>query len=222
MGPGNQVLNTPTSPAYKNVNGPGVVNSPPNGQMSNSASLMPRNNANPAMQGVQLPQMPPLPNHLTNPGQPNAPMVTPTQFGQQGTGANFQQGQPNQLPPLPNFQQQGQPNYQQPPLMNVEQGPALPMNNQSMQDLRIPELSGNARDIANTNGPSLLPASHNVATPTLDPAPTTLREPTARVLAEYTPSSKSGEAARVVTTPVEYQPAPEAPIVVPTTVISPR
>lgn len=217
MGPGNQVLNPPTSPAYKN--GQGVVNSLPNGQMNNSSALMPRNNANPAMQGVQLP---PMPNIQPNLGQQNVSTVTPTQFGQQGTGANFQQAQPNQLPPMPNFQHQGQPNYQQqPPLMNVEQGPALPLNNQSMH-LRIPELSPNARDIANTNGPNLLPASHNHVTPTLDPAPTTQKEPTARVLAEYTPASKSGEAAKVVTTPVEYQPAPEAPITVPTTVLTPR
>ena len=152
------------------------------------------------MQGVQLPPMPNVQNTL----------------GQQGTGANFQQGQPNQLPPLQNFQQQGQPNIQQqPPLMNVE-GPALPLNNQSM-DLRIPDPPSNARDIANTNGPNLLPAGHNHVTSTLDqPAPKKLK-----VLAEYTPSSKAGEAARVITTPVEYQPAPEAPIVVPT-VISPH
>jgi hypothetical protein len=234
MGPGNQVQSSPKSPAFNNLNGQGVVNGLPNGQMNNSNGMMQRNNGNPAMQGVQLsPSMNQVPNSQANLGQANQQMLLPTQFDQQGSAPNNVYAPPNQMqmpsnqiqmPPnyqqqAPNIQQQGQPNqlqlspnYQQPPLIN-NQGPALPLNSQSSLDLHVPDsLPRNAPEAVRASDPALMPAAYNQTILTLDPAPAPQKDQPVRVIAGYSPSKKAGEPATVVTTTVEHQPVLEAPI----------
>src|SRR5258708_19891139 len=90
MGPGNQVANPPVSPAFNNLagQGPAMGNAMPNNQQG----VMYGGNANPPMQGVQMP-----PTNQGNPtfGKPN-PHVLPS---------HFRQKQPTQSPliQLPSF-----------------------------------------------------------------------------------------------------------------------
>lgn len=143
--------------------------------------------------------------------------------------------QQNQMQPAYPQQQQMQPNYpmqptqqnfqqvpQQPPLMQY-QGPGVPLPTQGMptsmnHGLKVPDvIPATARDVGSLSGPSLLPATMTSSTPTLEPMPSSQKDPPVRVLAEYNPGSKrTAETPVVTTTPVlNDQPVLEAPVTYP-------
>jgi hypothetical protein len=213
VGSGNQVLNSPTSQAFKNVNGTTLPNGQATGPKNNASALVPHGNPNPAMQGVQLPATNPVPNTQVNPGQQNPPLVLPTQFGPQGQ-ADLMLPDSIHLPPQP--QHPGTPGSLQIPPTSQQQPPQGAMllpNNQGMLDLQIPQAPpANAREAVNAGGANLMPVSYNQPNPTPEPASGMEKKPSVRVLAEYTSPRQAGEAAKVVTTPVEHQPVLEPPI----------
>lgn len=229
MGSGNQVLNSPSSPAYNNLAGAG--NGAPAVQNNNFSAMQNRGTQTQPIQNMQVPQNIPAVNNpqaFVPQNQPMGNVVVPPQYPQQGlvpSGYPIQQPTypqqqtmqpmyPQQQPSYPMQQmqpiQQGYPQLQpvpqqQPPLMQL-QGPAMPMPNQG-----LPTSMNTAPKVSD-----VMPVSLSSATPTLEPAPSVDKTPTPRVLAEYNPAGKrTPESPVVVTTPIENQPVLEAPVTYP-------